>query len=62
MQLLKKAASAIIVLSGVANLNVSAQQSQYKGVVGKSLAESKEWWPEPVKAPQNAPNIVWIML
>lgn len=62
MQLLKKAASAIIVLSGVANLNVTAQQSQYKGVVGKSLAESKEWWPEPVKAPQQAPNIVWIML
>src|SRR6478609_8071590 len=36
--------------------------SDYKGVVGKTLAESKEYWPEPVKAPKGAPNVVWILL
>lgn len=35
---------------------------EYKGVVGKTLAESKEWWPQPVKAPANAPNVIWIVL
>jgi arylsulfatase len=30
--------------------------------VGRTLAESKEWWPEPVKAPAGAPNVVWILI
>jgi arylsulfatase len=34
----------------------------YQGVVGKTLAESKEWWAQPAKAPAGAPNIVWIIL
>ena len=34
----------------------------YKGVIGKTLAESKEYWPEPVTAPKDAPNVVWILL
>ena len=43
---------------------VQAQQAQqpYQGTVGRTLAESKEWWPEPVKAPAGAPNVVWILL
>jgi len=36
--------------------------ANYKGVIGKTLAESKEYWPEPVKAPAGAPNVVWILL
>lgn len=34
----------------------------YQGVVGRTLAESKEWWPDPVSAPKGAPNVVWILL
>lgn len=34
----------------------------YKGTIGKTLAESKEYWIEPVKAPKGAPNVVWILL
>jgi arylsulfatase A-like enzyme len=34
----------------------------YKGVIGKTLADSKEYWPEPVTAPKGAPNVVWILL
>ena len=37
-------------------------QQPFQGVVGRTLAESKEWWPEPVKAPAGAPNVVWILL
>ncbi|MBF4472380.1 arylsulfatase [Flavobacterium sp. HJJ] len=36
--------------------------TDYKGVIGKTLAESKEYWPEPVTAPKGAPNVVWIVL
>src|SRR3982750_4520312 len=39
-----------------------APEQPYQGVVGKSLADSKEWWAPPVKAQPNAPNIVWILL
>lgn len=44
--------------------HVSAQSNPqpYQGVVGKTLAESKEWWPDPVKAPAGAPNVVWILI
>src|SRR6188768_1535583 len=35
---------------------------EFKGVIGKTLAESKEYWPEPVTAPKGAPNVVWIIL
>ncbi|PKB15978.1 arylsulfatase [Flavobacterium sp. 5] len=36
--------------------------ADFKGVIGKTLAESKEYWPEPVTAPKGAPNVVWIIL
>jgi arylsulfatase A-like enzyme len=40
---------------------VHAQQP-YQGKVGKTLAESTEWWPEPARAPVGSPNVVWILL
>lgn len=51
----------LLLLNG---LFTRAQQETppYQGVVGKTLAESKEWWPAPVKAPKDAPNVVWILL
>jgi len=42
--------------------NAYAEQQTYEGKVGRTLAESKEWWPEPVKAPAGSPNVVWILL
>jgi arylsulfatase len=38
------------------------QEKPYQGKIGKTLAESEEWWPEPVRAPKSAPNVVWILL
>ena len=48
----------------VAQLGIAQNQpnADFKGTVGKTLAESKEYWPEPVKAPAGAPNVVWILL
>jgi arylsulfatase A-like enzyme len=39
-----------------------APQQTYQGVIGKTLADSKEWWAQPAKAPAGAPNIIWIIL
>jgi arylsulfatase A-like enzyme len=58
-----RALTSALILAVGAKLQVAAQATQpYQGVVGRTLAESKEWWPEPVKAPSGAPNVVWILL
>lgn len=36
--------------------------TQFKGVIGRTWEESKPWWPQPVKAPTGAPNILYIIL
>ncbi|MHA4810042.1 arylsulfatase [Flavitalea flava] len=54
---------ALLAGSTIASFSARSQEQQpYQGVVGKTLAESKEWWPEPVKAPAGAPNVIWILL
>ncbi|MCW3119087.1 MAG: sulfatase [Chitinophagaceae bacterium] len=59
----RKLIAALIAGSSLLYVPAKAQTPQpYQGVVGKTLAESKEWWPAPVKAPAGAPNIVWILL
>ncbi|WP_261387884.1 sulfatase-like hydrolase/transferase [Chitinophaga pinensis] len=50
--------STVILVSGLA---LKAQQP-YQGTVGRTLAESKEWWPAPVKPPAGSPNVIWILL
>jgi arylsulfatase A-like enzyme len=58
-----KVLTSTLILACSADVVVQAQNAQpYQGVVGRTLAESKEWWPEPVKAPTGAPNVVWILL
>jgi arylsulfatase A-like enzyme len=58
-----KALTSTLILATSARLATHAQTAQpYQGVVGRTLAESKEYWPEPAKAPAGAPNVVWILL
>ncbi|WP_300603434.1 arylsulfatase [Niabella sp.] len=38
------------------------QKTPFQGKVGKTLAGSEEWWPDPVTPPAHAPNVVWILL
>jgi len=42
--------------------NITQQQQPFKGVIGRTLVESKEAWTDPIKAPKGAPNVVWIIL
>lgn len=42
--------------------NITQQQQAFQGVIGKTLADSKESWTKPVKAPAGAPNVLWILL
>jgi arylsulfatase len=35
---------------------------QFKGVIGRTVAESTPWWPQPVRAAEGAPNILYIVL
>lgn len=53
--------TALISVASLAG-QVAAQEQPYQGKVGRTLAESTEWWPEPVKAPASSPNVVWILL
>ena len=49
-------------LAVLAVLQASAQDTAYHGTVGRTLAESKEYWAQPVKAPAGSPNVVLILL
>ena len=53
----------LIVFTALQLQHVNAQQdTAYKGKVGKTLAESQEYYtPYPV-APKGAPNVIWILL
>src|SRR6202000_2565577 len=53
-----------LLLGGILSTQVNAQDNSqpYGGTVGKTLADSKEWWPAPVKAPTGAPNVIWILI
>ncbi|MDP9237564.1 MAG: sulfatase-like hydrolase/transferase [Chloroflexota bacterium] len=35
---------------------------QFKGVIGRSVADSKPDWPQPVRAREGAPNVLYIVL
>ena len=57
------ALTSTLILAAGARSSLHAQTAQpYQGTVGRTLAESKEWLPEPVKAPKGAPNVVWILI
>jgi hypothetical protein len=36
--------------------------NQFKGSIGRTWQDAKPWWPHPIKAPVDAPNIVYIIL
>jgi hypothetical protein len=36
--------------------------NQFKGSIGRTWQDSKPWWPQPIKAPVDAPNIAYIIL
>ncbi|MES2732852.1 MAG: arylsulfatase [Bacteroidota bacterium] len=59
-------ATASLLLLGAASSELLAQHNPtpaFTGKLGKTLAETQQAWPERyAKAPQHAPNVVWILL
>lgn len=44
-------------------IKVNAQKEEpFNGKIGKTLAESQEYWTPPVTAPKASPNVIWILL
>ena len=37
-------------------------EQAFGGVIGRTYHESTPWWPEPVRAPEGAPNVVFVVL
>ena len=37
-------------------------QQPFEGVIGRSFADSKPWWPPLDRAPEGAPNVVMVLL
>jgi len=57
--------SASLLLGGSAS--VAAQSTteyakKFPGVIGKTFADSKEYYPQNPQAPKGAPNVVWILI
>ncbi len=40
----------------------SERAQEFKGKIARSYAESEEWWPEPARAPEGAPNVLIVLL
>jgi arylsulfatase len=54
-----------IVLGGSSIQQAIAQHEplqKSRGTIGRTYAESTQWWPEKLKASKDAPNVVWILL
>ena len=37
-------------------------QQEFKGKIARSYEESQEWWPEQVRPPEGAPNVIIFLL
>ena len=35
---------------------------QFHGKIGRDYTDSEPWWPEPLRAPEGAPNVVLVVL
>lgn len=59
---IKLASIAMLAGSLISVQSYGQTQQPYQGTVGKTLADSKEWWAPVAKAPAGAPNVVLIVL
>jgi arylsulfatase A-like enzyme len=43
-------------------IQVTVVSNQFKGYIGRTHKESKQWWPQPIRAPADSPNILYVIL
>ena len=36
--------------------------TEFKGTIGRTVDDSKPWWPQPTRAPAGVPDIVYLIL
>ena len=48
----------VVMLFVLSGLPLSEANQEFKGKIAKRYEDSKEWWPEQVKPPEGAPNII----
>jgi len=63
IKLTSKISLAAAALALFATNGAQAQNSQpFPGIIGKTSADSKEWWPQNPVAPAKSPNVIWVLL
>lgn len=62
--ILLNCAAFALLLAGTANPTLAQHDpvQPFKGKVGKTIEETEQSWQEKVRAPKDAPNVVWILL
>src|SRR5918995_101802 len=43
-------------------VNISMSEQTFGGVIGRTYHDSTPWWPDLVRAPEGAPNVVFLVL
>jgi arylsulfatase len=56
------AAGSAVLANSILGRKTLASTQEFKGKIAKKYKDSQEWWPEPVKAPKGAPNIIIFLL
>ncbi len=41
---------------------MTTSEPDFGGRIGRTIAESEPWWPDPLRPPGDAPNVVMIVL
>jgi arylsulfatase len=52
----------LLMMGTVGSAPLAETAQEFKGKIAKSYAESEEWWPEPVRPPKGAPNVLILLL
>ncbi len=59
---MKKALNILFAIVCAIAMTAGVQAQEFKGKIGKTLTDSEEYWPEPVRPPEGAPNVlVWLI-
>lgn len=54
--------AAVLLALGITQYARAQDDTVFKGKIGKTYSESKEWWPEKPHAPKGAPNVVIFLI
>ncbi|MHC4218050.1 MAG: arylsulfatase, partial [Planctomycetota bacterium] len=52
----------LMIMIGVVERADAQSKQEFKGKIARSYDESREWWPDPVRPPAGAPNVIIFLL